>query len=317
MEFNQERPYGIEIEGVGCDRYALNAALNSAGIQAQVAGYGHADVDHWKVSTDSSVHGRLPFELVSPKLYGQAGLDEIKRVLRIVREQGGRVNASCGLHVHHSAQGMTGKQMRMVAHFYSALFQCFKTIFSLSRHNSQWCRLADAREVNRRSDSAGHHNRYEAVNLAAFFRHGTVEFRQHQGTVNTTKIISWIVFTQQFMLGAMRSKKAVSWRTKDFRTGLFNFWRLYDKNATLDNASENMLRFIAKKTGWKVGKMISACHRRQAEQQIRENNEQEVFEFSPDPSPAPERGTDGRELCPCRACVEDRAERAAAAAEAN
>ncbi len=259
MKFDESRPFGIEIEAVGIESSGLADELTAQGIPTRVEGYNHELRTHWKIVPDASVHGRFPFELVSPKLYGQDGLDEVKRVMKIVRELGGRVNASCGMHVHHSAQGLNGKQSRMVSHFYSALFPCFDGIFALSRRHSSWARLADPQAATHISDfDMRHGNRFMAVNLLALFKHGTIEFRQHQGTLNGTKATSWIVFTQQFMLGALRSKVKVSWRTKNLKVGLFNFWRLYDKDATIDEPCEQMLRFVAKRVGWKVGKIIAA-----------------------------------------------------------
>jgi len=259
MKFDGNRPFGIEIEAVGIESRRLADELTAQGISTRVEGYNHELRTHWKIVPDASIRGRLPFELVSPKLYGEDGLDEVKRVMKTLRELGGRVNASCGMHVHHSAQGLSGKQNRMVSHFYSALFPCFDGIFALSRRQSRWAQLADARQVTAISDfDIRHGARNMAVNLMALFKHGTVEFRQHQGTLNGTKATSWIVFTQQFMLGALRSKVKVSWRKKNLKVGLFNFWRLYDKDATIDGPCEQMLRFVAKRVGWKVGKIIAA-----------------------------------------------------------
>ena len=259
MKFDGNRPFGIEIEAVGIASNRLADALSAQGIPTRVEGYNHELRTHWKIVPDASIRGRLPFELVSPKLYGEDGLDEVKRVMKTLRELDGRINASCGMHVHHSAQGLSGKQSRMVSHFYSALFPCFDGIFALSRRHSSWARLADPQAATHISDfDMRHGNRFMAVNLLALFKHGTIEFRQHQGTLNGTKATSWIVFTQQFMLGALRSKVKVSWRTKNLKVGLFNFWRLYDKDATIDEPCEQMLRFVAKRVGWKVGKIIAA-----------------------------------------------------------
>lgn len=42
-------------------------------------------------------------------------------------------------------------------------------------------------------------SRYFKVNLMSFQRHGTIEFRQHSGTVNATKIANWVRFLGQFI----------------------------------------------------------------------------------------------------------------------
>lgn len=263
MEFNETRPFGIEIEACGIERGRLAGELSAQGIPTRNEGYSHQTTDYWKVVTDSSVHGRFPFELVSPKLYGQDGLREVERVMRIVRELGGRVNRSCGLHIHHSAQELSPKQARMVSHFYSALYDCFNSIFSLSRHHNVYAAVDNAQRVHQMRDGDMRTANRGAVNLTAIFRHGTIEFRQHQGSLNGTKATSWIVFTQQFMLGALRSKKSVSWRKQNLRVGLFNFWGLYNKGETIDEPCERMLRFMGKRVQprWQVGRMIAARRR--------------------------------------------------------
>ena len=45
-------------------------------------------------------------------------------------------------------------------------------------------------------------SRYCGLNFGAFWRQGTVEFRYGSGTVNATKAINWIVFTQLFVNAA-------------------------------------------------------------------------------------------------------------------
>lgn len=38
--------------------------------------------------------------------------------------------------------------------------------------------------------------RYRTLNLRALHQHGTVEFRQHSGTVEAAKVVAWVLFTQ-------------------------------------------------------------------------------------------------------------------------
>ena len=42
-------------------------------------------------------------------------------------------------------------------------------------------------------------NRYCGLNLKSFLKHGTIEYRYGAPTLNFTKMINWIVFTQQFV----------------------------------------------------------------------------------------------------------------------
>ena len=66
--------------------------------------------------------------------------------------------------------------------------------------NAQWCASltphafaiehADRREQVRRALGS----RYHRVNAEAWVAHKTIEFRQHQGTTNFTKISNWVKF---------------------------------------------------------------------------------------------------------------------------
>lgn len=41
--------------------------------------------------------------------------------------------------------------------------------------------------------------RYFKINLQAYLRHGTIEFRQHSGSANATKVCNWVRFLQAFI----------------------------------------------------------------------------------------------------------------------
>ena len=49
-------------------------------------------------------------------------------------------------------------------------------------------------------------NRYHKVNLEAYSRHKTVEFRQHSGTTNFTKMRNWVLFLHKLVTFATRGQ---------------------------------------------------------------------------------------------------------------
>lgn len=59
----------------------------------------------------------------------------------------------------------------------------------------------------RRSNRMVYPSRRKVVNLSAFWRHGTIEFRQHSGSTEFQKIISWVKITQAIMLKAEKLAK--------------------------------------------------------------------------------------------------------------
>lgn len=51
-------------------------------------------------------------------------------------------------------------------------------------------------------------DRYRAVNLHAFNRHGTIEFRQHHGALKAEKVAAWITFVLEFVERSRKIAKA-------------------------------------------------------------------------------------------------------------
>ena len=45
-------------------------------------------------------------------------------------------------------------------------------------------------------------DRYYKVNLQSLSRYGTIEFRQHNGTIDAEKILNWVSFCTQFVLAS-------------------------------------------------------------------------------------------------------------------
>ena len=101
IDYTFNRNFGVEIEAYNCTRDRLARELTAAGIRVEVEGYNHTDhTDHWKLVTDSSLHGNNTFELVSPILHGEQGLEELEKVCWVLDLCNAKVNDSCGLHVH-------------------------------------------------------------------------------------------------------------------------------------------------------------------------------------------------------------------------
>lgn len=232
VTFNEDRRFGIELEAYNLDRYELAAQLRQEGINAHTGGYSEYQADAWTVATDASIIGRNAFELKSPILRGSAGLHEIRTVLRVVRRLGGRVNRSCGFHVHHDISDWGADQ------FSKFLYIAYTTDFLFRRaqpedrwNNGTWCKpfedhirfedieAFDRRFRGKRADSTTWKNflrhiapqtRYVGINLQSYWSKGTVEFRHHSGTLNAEKIVAWVVATQAAVNRAQDKKIRVT-----------------------------------------------------------------------------------------------------------
>lgn len=221
--------FGVEIEcftPVGQNLEFVKRALQTAGVAVEsYVGNMHATTAGWKVVSDGSLRWsgrslRSGAEVVSPVLHGAAGLDEVRKVAAVLQDIGCAVNVTCGLHVHVGMGGASGKQIANVAKAYLKYSAEMESLLPASRRGTQnyYCKNNRAarfvgqtpeqidaafngvRTVNRVAElmngsipRAGYvDTRYYALNLMSYATHGTVEFRQHSGTVNPTKICAWI-----------------------------------------------------------------------------------------------------------------------------
>lgn len=195
--------FGIEIEAYDTNRNVLSASLNNVGVSCEVESYNHSTRRHWKITTDSSIRGEQAFEIVSPILVGQEGLDELKKVCTILQMSAARVNKSTGLHVHFDAANMSFQHIKNLMINYMNFEEEIDSFLSESRRgnvNSYTKSLKNIKlkiqaatnleELKRANDNS----RYFKVNLQSLNVHKTIEFRQHSGTVEYDKISNWIIF---------------------------------------------------------------------------------------------------------------------------
>lgn len=117
-------------------------------------------------------------------------LSEMREVLpgivKAIVDEGGRVNTSCGMHVHLDQRAKPNvaltfqKLVRSLALLY--------TVVPKSRQNNTYC------QRNRHSNfaSAANGERYKAVNATAYYKHNTLEVRLFGGTLDAVKIMNWV-----------------------------------------------------------------------------------------------------------------------------
>lgn len=204
--------FGVELEVSGLTIDRAVAVLQSVNIPVNAW---HSQAGSWTVVSDCSVNNGC--EVVSPILSGEHGFAMLQTVMVALRANGARVDSSCGTHVHHDAAGYDGKQLAAIARFYLASNDAIDSVMVPSRRVDghaalDYCKRNDPRIIEQldAAESATdldravwNDTRYRVVNLCAYSKHGTVEFRQHAGTLNYRKLSAWIRFSQSLILAAL------------------------------------------------------------------------------------------------------------------
>lgn len=190
------RKFGVEIECIGAPRSRIITEATRRHLLVESQSYNHRDVNFTKIVSDASVRGSDANEVVTPPL---TEWDELKAICESIRAAGGRVNKSCGLHVHLDFEERDAAIAQRIGHNYYMLEPLIRASLAPSRSNNSYCRV---RNIPARPDTElsfrdmNVYGRYCAVNFLAIERHGTIEFRQHQGSLCFAKIQKWIMFLQ-------------------------------------------------------------------------------------------------------------------------
>ena len=203
--------FGVEIECINVISSLLQEKVTAKGVNIQSERYNHIDhKTHYKIVSDASICGSNPVEVVSPILEGKSGLESLKIVCDTLNEIGASVNRSCGVHVHLDAKNMTIKHWRNLYINYARLENIIDSFMPQSRraNNNGYCRsiaLTPRLEAtilhcdNSEQIRSFFASRYYKVNIESLRRHGTVEFRQHGGSIDFEKISMWVSFLQKLL----------------------------------------------------------------------------------------------------------------------
>lgn len=209
----QGRAFGVEIELTGPGSSLVMQALEHHGIDVNYVGsYRSTNGSRWELKHDGSVGGS-GLELVSPKLRGEPGFDELKKVCEALAECGATVDRSCGIHVHHDFRNLEIDSIRrQVLAFVDRQDLIARMIQPSRRSGHTYCPVWS----NRHREQLVAFTAYDTaslnqlqyvgprgtINLMSYPRHGSVEVRWHGGSTNFKKIAAWIRFGQALFAAA-------------------------------------------------------------------------------------------------------------------
>ncbi len=208
--------FGVEIE-CNMPRERFEIAASREGVPYNFESYNHRDNrEYFKFTSDASIgrtHGMVgdPIECVSPVLDGnKSGFDKLEVCCNCLNEAGAYVNRSTGLHVHIGASQLTSQQYVNVFKNYSRLQNVISSFLAPSRRNAYYCQPINDHNFDNcycvgDVQTEMSNDRYHAVNPMSFMRHGTIEFRQHQGSTNFKKIKMWVTFLSKLVAYSMNN----------------------------------------------------------------------------------------------------------------
>lgn len=265
--FNIDTTFGVEIEfkSTMSDR-AIATFLNNGGLDTRAAGYTHSVTSYWKVVRDGSVYGG--WELVSPILRGEAGLEALAQACRLLQEAGCTVDRACGVHVHLGVSGEDFGTIQRFAKNYTKFEDSFDCLVPPSRrynNNGMIRSLSGLREGITESEKVSRINhvltaldscrtvgemvrvfgtRYRKLNLESYTRQGTIEVRQHSGSLDADKLVNWVRLLGA-LLASSRNARSVAKRRDNGQSAKFRLKWLF--NMTIQGETRRFFSRRARK----------------------------------------------------------------------
>jgi hypothetical protein len=141
-----------------------------------------------------------------------------------------KVDKSCGFHVHHDINDFENKNLFALFGMVAKWQPVLDRLVAPSRRDNRYCRpllhstTSSAHEHVQRLRRMGstfrtfgmdaiwntyNDDRYMVLNAQHYLDRGTIEFRQHQGTIDADKIAWWVILTQNIVDHAANAKAAV------------------------------------------------------------------------------------------------------------
>lgn len=228
MTTHLQAGFGIEIECYlpeGTTAAQAAAALAQRGIPCNAETYNHMARANWKVVTDGSLGDySRGVEFVSPILRGENGLKQVETVCKALTDFGCTVNKKCGLHVHVGVANAALGFFKNLTKLYALYEPIIDAMMPASRRASanMFCRSMTAANMARIESAndldslintisgRGGESRYFKLNLTAYRRHRTVEFRQHSGTLDAIKATKWAILCLKMVAAAQRADFSIS-----------------------------------------------------------------------------------------------------------
>lgn len=304
----KDQCFGVEVELTGITReQAAQALADYFGTESR-QGDDYYDSwyvrdeagKEWRLMSDSSIRGehkvgarynstsdpRYRVEMVTPKLT-YAELPKFQECVRRVRTAGGKVNSSCGIHIHVDAANHNRQSLKnLIGIMYSKEDILFKALKVQTSRESNYCqkvRPIVLEKIRRMPNSTismeklkrvwyggrdGSHDhyddtRYYALNLHAVFSKGTLEWRCFESTLHAGKVRANITLALAISAQAINQKCTQMRKTEITENPAFTFrtflLRLGLIGPEYKNVREHLLANLEGDRAWRYDRSTYEC----------------------------------------------------------
>lgn len=179
-----------------------------------------------RIKTDGSVVPKHSDAQEANLLAGPNGFARLKKLCQLIKDRGGIINKTCGLHVHLDAREDEKRIVGIRADKLWDFMPIMKDLVPDDRLNNKYCII---------EKPAFDGNRYRAINLDSWRTHKTLEVRFASGSLHPAKIWFW---AHLLLYVSKANERYPDWET--FLQSKFNFhmklWAVRRANELRPNA---------------------------------------------------------------------------------
>ena len=316
----KDQCFGVEIELTGITREEAAEALGAYFETMPWRSYDNYDSwyvpdrdgKQWRIMNDSSISAeqkdgrryrstadpRYCVEMVTPKLtYDE--MEKFQECVRRVRKAGGKINESCGMHVHVDASNHNRQSLKnLLSIMYSKEDILFKALKVNPGRISAYCdyvREPMLRRARRLSSepttdltqleyiwyegnvaATEHYNRtrYHALNLHSVFYRGTIEWRCFNSTLHAGRAKAYVNLCLAMSAQAIAQRTSVMRKTvSDNELFTFRVWlvRMGLNGDEFKNTRDHLLANLEGDRAWRYDKdCYASSHKNRTSQQEQE-----------------------------------------------
>lgn len=246
--------FGVEVEFTGMTRSAAAVVVASVLRPGLRPVHGPSGYDAWEIAdvtgrvwsivSDGSISCETTrgitvdrfysCELVTPILTYAADMETLQNVVRALRKAGGRVNGTCGIHIHLDGADQTVRSLKNWISIVAAKNDLLYAALAVNSSRLHYCKKIDEtlviackKATTLQALSSAwyatyscyhsqhdhyHSSRYHFLNLHSFFAasHHTVELRGFNSTLHAGELRSYVVFALALNDQALSQKTARS-----------------------------------------------------------------------------------------------------------